>query len=185
MHGWLLSAFMLFVLPCVQVAALRRADTQSKVSYRLCIKSINWKSGQVPTKGCRAIIIIIIIIIISYVILDVYCCVHESTPRVPVLSQNNLERNFMFYYLKIRFNITLLFPIFLVANFPTKFASTFIIPPTNDVPRPSNYHSFDERDERYKLRTLSLRSFNHSPSSYFFRALRLETYIKWCKHALW
>jgi hypothetical protein len=34
----------------------------SKDSYRLCIGSRNWKSGQGPTKGCRGIIIIIIII---------------------------------------------------------------------------------------------------------------------------
>jgi hypothetical protein len=37
------------------VAALRRTDYSSKDSYRLCIRSRNWKSGQGPTKGCRAI----------------------------------------------------------------------------------------------------------------------------------
>jgi hypothetical protein len=36
----------------------------SKESYRLCIGSRNWKSGQCPTKGCRGIIIIIIVIAI-------------------------------------------------------------------------------------------------------------------------
>jgi hypothetical protein len=45
------SVFMLF---CVQVAALRRAYPPSKESYRLCIGLRNWKSGQGP-KGCRAI----------------------------------------------------------------------------------------------------------------------------------
>jgi hypothetical protein len=40
---------------CVQVEALRRADPPSKESYRLCIGLRNWKSGQVPTKGRRAI----------------------------------------------------------------------------------------------------------------------------------
>jgi hypothetical protein len=44
--------------------ALQQADPPSKESYRLCIDSRNWKSGQGPTKDCRAIIIIIIIIII-------------------------------------------------------------------------------------------------------------------------
>jgi hypothetical protein len=40
---------------CVQVAALRWADPPSKESYRLCIGLRNCKSGQGPTKGCRAI----------------------------------------------------------------------------------------------------------------------------------
>jgi hypothetical protein len=41
----------------MQVEALRRADPPSKESCRLCTGSRNWKSGQGPTKGCRAIII--------------------------------------------------------------------------------------------------------------------------------
>jgi hypothetical protein len=45
----------LFVLFCVQVVALRWANPSSKESYRLCKRSRNWKSGQGPTKGCRAI----------------------------------------------------------------------------------------------------------------------------------
>jgi hypothetical protein len=40
---------------CAQVAALRRVHPPSKESYRLYIGSRNWKSGQGPTKGCRAI----------------------------------------------------------------------------------------------------------------------------------
>jgi hypothetical protein len=43
--------YSVFVLFCVQVAALRRADTLSKVSYRLCKRSRNSKGGQGPTKG--------------------------------------------------------------------------------------------------------------------------------------
>jgi hypothetical protein len=31
------------------------AEPSSKESYRLCIELKNWKSGQGPTKGCRAI----------------------------------------------------------------------------------------------------------------------------------
>jgi hypothetical protein len=53
-HGCL-CAFILFVLSCVQVGALRRADPLCKESYLLCKRSRNWKSGQCPTKGCRAI----------------------------------------------------------------------------------------------------------------------------------
>jgi hypothetical protein len=41
-HGCL-SAFILFVLSCVHIAALRRADPPSKESYRLCIGLRNWK----------------------------------------------------------------------------------------------------------------------------------------------
>jgi hypothetical protein len=44
-----------FVMFCLLVAALRRADSPSRESYRLCKRSRNWKSGQRPTKGCRAI----------------------------------------------------------------------------------------------------------------------------------
>jgi hypothetical protein len=54
------SVFML----CVLVEVLRRADLPFKESYRLCIGSRNWKSGQGPTKGCRAIMMMMMIIII-------------------------------------------------------------------------------------------------------------------------
>jgi hypothetical protein len=47
--------YSVFVLSCVQVAALRRAHPPSKECYRLCKKSRNWKSSQGPTKDCRAI----------------------------------------------------------------------------------------------------------------------------------
>jgi hypothetical protein len=43
-------AFILFVLFCVWVAALRRAEHSSKESYRLCIE----KAAKV-NKGCGAI----------------------------------------------------------------------------------------------------------------------------------
>jgi hypothetical protein len=53
-HGCLCS-FILFMLFCVQIEALRRADPPSKESYRLCIRLRNWKSSEGPTKGCKAI----------------------------------------------------------------------------------------------------------------------------------
>jgi hypothetical protein len=59
-------AFILCLCCCLQVVALWRAHPPSKEHYRLCKISRNWKSGQGPTKGCRATDIIIIIIIINY-----------------------------------------------------------------------------------------------------------------------
>jgi hypothetical protein len=50
-----MCVYSVFVLPSVQVAALRRADHLSKESYRLCKKLQNWRWGQGPTKECRAI----------------------------------------------------------------------------------------------------------------------------------
>jgi hypothetical protein len=47
--------YSVFVLPCVQVAALRWADPPSKESYQLRKRSRNWKIGQGPTKGYRHI----------------------------------------------------------------------------------------------------------------------------------
>jgi hypothetical protein len=44
-----------FVLSCVQVAALRRADPPSKEPYRLCIWLRIRESYQDPTNGYRAI----------------------------------------------------------------------------------------------------------------------------------
>jgi hypothetical protein len=47
--------YSVFVLSSVQVAALRRADPPSKVSYRLRKRSRNWKKrDQGPTKSCKA-----------------------------------------------------------------------------------------------------------------------------------
>jgi hypothetical protein len=48
--------------------------------YRLCIGSRNWKSGQGPTKGCRAIITIIIIMII--IIIPLNCLVSSDFPII-------------------------------------------------------------------------------------------------------
>jgi hypothetical protein len=53
MHACL-PLFSVCAVLCVQVAALRRADPPSKEFYRLC-KKIKLKSGQGPTKDCRAI----------------------------------------------------------------------------------------------------------------------------------
>jgi hypothetical protein len=53
----IVCVYSVFVFSCVYATALRRADPPSKESYWLCIGSGNWKSGQGPTKGCRAIII--------------------------------------------------------------------------------------------------------------------------------
>jgi hypothetical protein len=47
--------YSVFLLSCMQVAALRRADPPSKESYRLCQRSRNWKSGHSLIKGCTAI----------------------------------------------------------------------------------------------------------------------------------
>jgi hypothetical protein len=55
-EAWMsVCVYSVFMLSCVQVAALRRADPPSKESYRLCKRSGNRKSGQGPTKGRRAI----------------------------------------------------------------------------------------------------------------------------------
>jgi hypothetical protein len=51
-----LCVYSVFVLFCLYVATLRRADPSSKESYRLCIGLRNKKKrGQGPTKSCRAI----------------------------------------------------------------------------------------------------------------------------------
>jgi hypothetical protein len=47
--------YSVFVLSCVQVAALRLAVPPSNESYRLCIGLSNCKRGQGPTKDCKAI----------------------------------------------------------------------------------------------------------------------------------
>jgi hypothetical protein len=57
--------FCVCVALCLGREALRQADPPSKEYSGLCIRSRDWKSGQSPTKGCRAIIIIITIIITS------------------------------------------------------------------------------------------------------------------------
>jgi hypothetical protein len=47
--------YSVFVLSCVQVAALRRADPPSKEPYRLCKRLRNRKCGQGPKRDCRAV----------------------------------------------------------------------------------------------------------------------------------
>jgi hypothetical protein len=61
-HGCLycVRLFCVHVVLCGGRGALRQAASPSKESYRLCIGSRKWKSGQGSTKECRAIIIIII-----------------------------------------------------------------------------------------------------------------------------
>jgi hypothetical protein len=52
LETWMsVCVYSVFVLSCVQVAALRWADPPSKVSYRLCKKSRNWKAAKVQQKG--------------------------------------------------------------------------------------------------------------------------------------
>jgi hypothetical protein len=57
LRAWIyMCVYPVFVLSCVQVAALRRADPPSKESYQLCKRSRNCKkSGKGTTKGSRAI----------------------------------------------------------------------------------------------------------------------------------
>jgi hypothetical protein len=47
--------YSVFVLSCMQVAALRRAEPPSKESYRLRKWSRNWKAIKAQQKGCREI----------------------------------------------------------------------------------------------------------------------------------
>jgi hypothetical protein len=55
LEAWVsVCVYSVFVMSCVQVAALRQDDPPSKESYRLCKRSRNWKSGQGPTKDYTA-----------------------------------------------------------------------------------------------------------------------------------
>jgi hypothetical protein len=47
--------YSVFVLSCVQVAALRRADPRPRRPSDSVKRSRNWKSGQGPSTGCRTI----------------------------------------------------------------------------------------------------------------------------------
>jgi hypothetical protein len=51
-----LCGFSVFLLSCVQVAALRWDDPPSKESYRLCKRSRNQKSCQDRTNGFIAMV---------------------------------------------------------------------------------------------------------------------------------
>jgi hypothetical protein len=54
LKAWMsVCLYSVFVLSCVQVAALRLADPPSKESYRLWKRSRNWKTDQGSTKDCR------------------------------------------------------------------------------------------------------------------------------------
>jgi hypothetical protein len=56
LETWMsMCVYSVFLMSCVQVPALRRADPPSKEFYRLCKKIKKLKSGQGPTKGCKAI----------------------------------------------------------------------------------------------------------------------------------
>jgi hypothetical protein len=48
-----MSVFILFVLSCVYVAALRRTDPPFKEAYGLCTGLGNSKGSQGQTKGCK------------------------------------------------------------------------------------------------------------------------------------
>jgi hypothetical protein len=53
LEEWMSVCFYsMFVLSCVQVAALWRADPLSKEPYRPCNGLRNWKGSRSPTKGC-------------------------------------------------------------------------------------------------------------------------------------
>jgi hypothetical protein len=47
----LVCVYSVFVLFCMQVEALRRADPPSTKTYQLCIGSGKWKKGPRPNKG--------------------------------------------------------------------------------------------------------------------------------------
>jgi hypothetical protein len=55
LKAWMsVCVYFVFMLFCVYVAALRRPDSPSKKSYRLCIGLRHRKRSQGPTKDCRA-----------------------------------------------------------------------------------------------------------------------------------
>jgi hypothetical protein len=63
LKAWMsVCIYSVFVLSCVHVVALATGWSPSKESYRLCIGSRSWKSGQGPTKGCRAIIMFLFLL---------------------------------------------------------------------------------------------------------------------------
>jgi hypothetical protein len=46
--------YSVFLLFCVQIAALRRADPPSKESYRLCKRLKTEQAAKVQQRACRA-----------------------------------------------------------------------------------------------------------------------------------
>jgi ABC-type Fe3+ transport system permease subunit len=56
--------FCVYVVLCIG----RRANHSPEETYRLCMRSRNWKSDQGPTKGFRVIMIIIMIIMMMIII---------------------------------------------------------------------------------------------------------------------
>jgi hypothetical protein len=61
----IVCVYPVFVLFCVQVAALRQGDPLSKESYRLWIESRHRKSGQGPTNGCTAIEVVVVVLVVA------------------------------------------------------------------------------------------------------------------------
>jgi hypothetical protein len=61
MHVSIARLIPFCVVLCVRRGLMTGWSPPSKESYRLCIGSRNWKSGQGPRKGCRAITIIILV----------------------------------------------------------------------------------------------------------------------------
>jgi hypothetical protein len=75
--------YSVFVLFCVQVAALRRADPPSKESYGLCIGLRNWKGGQGPTRGPQ-----------SHRQTDLNCCCCDDRISTPLTTTSYFLRMF-------------------------------------------------------------------------------------------
>jgi hypothetical protein len=78
--------YSVFVLFCVQVKALRRADPPSKESYQMCIGSRKWKSGKGPTKRCRTITIIFLEFCRRAYFMVVHCNMCQRWPEFDTTS---------------------------------------------------------------------------------------------------
>jgi hypothetical protein len=92
--------FCVYVALCVS-RCLATGWSPSMESNQLCIRSRNWKSGQGPTKSCRAIIIIIII----------FPCIYK-------------ERKINWYhaFLEFIFEIISSWLLFISNNYPSRFS---------------------------------------------------------------
>jgi hypothetical protein len=51
LEAWMSAFFSVFVMSCVKVAALRRANPPSKESYGMCTRLRNWKKRPGPNRG--------------------------------------------------------------------------------------------------------------------------------------